>query len=221
MARTVDPQSIIGLRFGRILVTGFAGRRVRGRMWFSCKCDCGKEWDVPYQPLRSGRTKSCGCLSRDTTIARNTTHGMADSPEYSTWKAMICRCYNKNHDDYYCYGGRGIFVCDRWRHSFVAFHEDMGDRPTKRFTMIERIDNSRGYEPGNCKWAEYEEQARNRRNNRIVEYAGQQWVFAALCEHCKIGRSTAMNRLRLGWTLHDAFTIPVGMLHRYTERIFR
>lgn len=84
------------------------------------------------------------------------------SKEYRTWKAMINRTTNPKSQDYYNYGGRGIYTCERWK-DFVNFYEDMGDKPEGY--SLERIDNDKGYFPENCKWETAINQARNRRKS--------------------------------------------------------
>lgn len=90
-------------------------------------------------------------------------HGGFGTPEYAAWGAMIQRCTNTRHPRWKHYGGRGIAICARWRHSFAAFLSDMGCRPTSDHTL-DRRDNDGNYEPSNCRWATWSEQRRNRRD---------------------------------------------------------
>lgn len=117
----------------------------------------------------------------------NERHGMKNTPEYRTWIDMKKRCYNANSKDYKDYGQRGITVCDKWLHSFLAFYEDIGKRPVG--LSIDRIDVDGNYESSNCKWSTPKEQARNRRSNRLVTIDGITKVLAEWIEESTISTS--------------------------------
>jgi hypothetical protein len=129
---------------------------------FLCKCECGKETKVLLRYLRNGRTKSCGCLHKETVSNSSRVHGMKFTTEYKSWTHMKYRCNNPKSNCYSYYGGRGIKVCERWNNSFENFLEDVGKKPEKSYSL-DRIDFNGNYEPGNVRWADKKTQANNRR----------------------------------------------------------
>lgn len=149
-----------GTKFGRWTVVDEApSKKTAGgeqKRHMHCVCECGNEKAVPLAALRSEKSKSCGCHNLDV----HTKHGMSRTSIYVTWASMIYRCTNKNSTHYSSYGGRGITVCERWK-SFENFYADVGDAPEGR--TLDRIDNDKGYEPSNIRWATRKEQQRNTR----------------------------------------------------------
>jgi len=189
------------------------GKTSWGSVVWQCKCNCGSEINVPAARLRSGMTSSCGCLARE---GNRLTHGDARkgkvSREWRIWANMKNRCLNPRCKAYPDYGGRGITVCEQWKNSFEEFLRDMGRCPPK--LTIERIDNDRNYEPGNCKWATRFEQGENKRNNRYISHQGE----ARLLPHWAILKGihvkTLGTRLKRGWSVSRALEQPIQKQQR-------
>lgn len=196
---------ITGQRFGRWTVLRFDQKKGRENYWW-CVCDCGTEKSVATSPLNLGKSTSCGCFQREDASRRVATHGYCRKndrrPEYSIWRGMLTRCENPNEPAYRNYGGRGITVCEQW-HDFATFLKDVGNRPSPDYSL-DRIDNSKGYEPGNIAWATNKEQANNTRVNRIIEIDGTTKTLAQWCDALGIKRQTVQSRLTRGWNEKDA-----------------
>lgn len=131
-----------------------------------------------------------------------------EMPEYNSWRAIVQRCTNPAHRSFARYGGRGVSMSPKWRASFEAFLADVGPRPARGDTL-DRIDNARGYEPGNVRWASQTEQQRNRTNNRLMTLHGETMPLAAWAERIGLKKCTLLTRLHLGWTDERALTAPL------------
>ena len=189
---------MIGKTYGRLTVVKRTGRRVL------CKCSCGTTKEVDRFSVLRGDTQSCGCLQKERTRETSTTHGGHRLPEYRVWRNILSRCYNKNDPRYDRYGGRGITVYSGWRRSFEAFLRDVGPRPGFGYS-IDRIDNDRGYEPGNMRWATAKEQARNRSTNKLVTHNNKTQTIAEWAEELELEFPTLARRLRR-WPVEKALT---------------
>lgn len=211
---TVMPKQIdlTGNQYGRITVVSFVGKR----RWL-CRCSCGNEKIIYSSNLTRGITNSCGCLARERASIKNSSHGYTrgyrPKSEYTTWQCMNHRCHNPSWINYFDYGGRGIYVCDRWRFgeggksAFECFIEDMGDKPTAKHTL-DRIDSNLPYGPTNCRWATRREQSRNRRSNRIVSFRGEKMLLIDALTASGMSETGFYDRVKKGWTEQQALETP-------------
>ena len=194
-------------RFGRWTVEARAENNRHNQPQWHCICDCGGQKVVTGGILVSGASQSCGCLARENASERgrdSATHGMARSPTYRIWGDMLTRCTNPKSSGFRKYGARGVTVCDRWRRSFAAFLEDMGERPLG--LTLDRIDNSKGYEPGNCRWATMQAQQNNRSNNHRMTHDGVTLTLAQWARRLRKSPTTLHNRLNAGLPLAEVLS---------------
>ena len=197
-------QISVGDVFDRLTVIAEAPKTRSGPRW-QCQCACGNVRIVYAFHLPTGRSRSCGCLQRET-AARGVTHGLSKSREYCTWSSMIERCINPRNASFKAYGGRGIRVCMEWQRSFAAFYQHIGPKPTAKHS-IDRIDTNGNYEPGNVRWATREDQDATKRGNRYVEAFGLRKTIAGWSRIVGLSPVTISERLRRGMSCEDAVSI--------------
>lgn len=207
-----NAKDITGQRFGRLTAIGPVGKNKKGVVWL-CRCDCGNTVTPLTNHLASGNTKSCGCLQKEIAVRRNTTHGMTKHPIHQIWISIIQRCANPKDRSYANYGGRGIAICDEWRHNFKTFHDyvsQLSHCGEEGYTL-DRINNSLGYSPGNLRFATRVEQNRNQRKNVMITHNGKTQCLAAWATELDVSRATLNARLRRGWSIERALTTPISV----------
>lgn len=200
----MKPLSLEGQKFGRLTVICRGQNNKYGKATWLCQCECGVAKTVISSKLTNGETKSCGC-KRVENGRLNKTHGASYSALYNRYKAMLNRCHNPNNSSFERYGGKGIRVCDRWRHSYAAFYEDMGE-PPPGFTL-DRIDNSKGYSPENCRWASTKQQANNSSKARIITFNGKSMNVTEWAKFLGMTQGALSERLEK-WPVEKALTLP-------------
>lgn len=199
---------ITGLKYGKLSVLEYIGWNGLKSI-YRCLCDCGNEIIANSNALKSGNTKSCGCLKK----ARK--HGMSKTRIYSIWTQMFERCYRNSSPNYKNYGGRGIGVCHQWQ-EFNAFYADMKNGYSDDLS-IDRIDNNGNYEPGNCRWVTPEVQSFNRRNTLHITIGGVTKTSREWATISPVTEKTIRMRLWWGRSPEDAVFTPLKNNKRTTK----
>lgn len=210
-------KNVEGVRFGRLVVVSYYGRKNGEHSWV-CSCDCGGEAIISGRVIK--RRRSCGCIRREVGKTANLRHGKSYERIYNIWAMMRQRCENPHHTSYKHYGARGISVCKRWKTSFENFYADMGV-PPKNF-CLERIDNNGPYSPDNCRWESRREQLNNTRRNVYYEYEGERITAFELARRKGLLPGILSHRLKKGWSIEKALNEPVveNARHRRCDREF-
>jgi hypothetical protein len=195
--------------YGTLTILEESEKNRHGHRRVVCRCRCGKIRTVPVMKLRDGRVSHCGCLTDS--------HGMTGTPEHRAWLSMNGRCHTTTSRGYANYGGRGITVCEEWRRSFRSFYDHVGPRPSSSHS-VDRIDNERGYEPGNVRWALPRQQMRNTRRVHLLAHDGVTMTIVEWEEKLGIKQRTILMRIRSGWTTDQALTRSVRKYDRKATR---
>ncbi len=198
---------LTGKVFERLTVLGRAETPkwdTTGIIWWLCRCTCGNEHKYRGNHLKSG-AKSCGCQGREAVRDATRKHGMYKSREYDIWAHILQRCENPKNPLYARYGAKGLTVDPSWR-TFVQFYADMG--PSPEGSSLDRIDNSKGYTPGNCRWADIFLQNRNRSLSNFIEWNGERLTVSEWSRKLHVTRNTIKNR----WLKHQSLS-PLIVRH--------
>lgn len=187
---------LTGRKFGKLTVLHRDTSKKYNRPYWVCQCECGNIHSVKGSSLVCGTTKSCGCLKN------RITHGDAVNGKRtrlaSIYHGMISRCYNANIRQYDQYGGRGIMVCDEWRHDYPAFKSWALSHGYNDSLTLDRIDVDGNYTPENCRWATPEEQSNNKRHNIVITYKGKTQTAAQWSRELGLVYPTIISRYHKG-----------------------
>lgn len=206
-------EDLTGQKFGRLTVIGRSHNTKSGKATWICKCDCGKiktKAVVGYD-LKTGKVKSCGCAYFESNKSRNVKHGKTGSRIFNIWQGMIGRCKRNRN-----YVRKNISVCAEWR-SFIQFYNWSMANGYSELLTLDRIDNSKGYNPDNCRWTDWKTQERNRTNNRIITIHGISRTLAEWSEISGIRAKTIAWRNNSGWN-EDELLIKPNLANRYIRR---
>lgn len=211
-----------GRRFGRLTVIERSKTIIPKNVLWVCKCDCGNILEVAGNSLRSGNTKSCGCLKLEMASNKPHDHHLCKSRLYVVWNLMKHRCLDPKDNKYKDYGGRGIEICPEWlgTDGFVAFYNwayanGYDDSAPKGQCTLDRIDVNGNYEPDNCRWVSNSEQALNKRNTVYLTINDVTKPLMLWCREYGVSDSMVRRRIYKGMDPYSALTKP----SRYKERL--
>lgn len=187
MQKKID---ISGKRFGRLI----AIKEVSKTHW-ECVCDCGNVKNIRKQCLMYDITKSCGCLAKESARKKQTKHGFKYTRIYYVWRGIKARCLNTNSPAYKSYGAKGIVICEEWK-EFVNFKDWAFKNGYQDNFTIDRIDNSKGYYPENCRWTDKTTQTRNRSVAIKIKMKDGTFLYTKeFCEERSMTNSTLHQRI--------------------------
>lgn len=202
---------LIGRRFGRWTVIEYEGTKGEGkhkcRCW-KCRCECGNVKIVREWNLKSGNSRSCGCLVSDSNKMNKTTHGKRNTRLYKIWVSMRNRCNNKNSSFYEDYGGRGVRVYPEWENDFMSFYDWSIKNGYSKELTIDRIDVNGNYEPDNCRWVDMRVQCNNRRNNHVLTYKEKTQTISEWERELGFKKDILQTRISNGWSIEKAIETP-------------
>lgn len=205
-------EDLSGNKYGRLLVLKTDENR-HNKIHYICKCDCGNITSVRADSLKNGSIKSCGCLAKETAAKqgmKNVKHGgcrrdytSKEKRLYNIWAHMKSRCRNEKDPSYKKYGALGIDYCAEWE-EFKTFSDWAIANGYNNHLTIDRVDNTKGYCPENCRWADYYTQNNNRKNTIFINIEGEKHSLSEWCHILNMSYRTVYTRLKNGWEPNEA-----------------
>jgi len=192
---------LTGNKYGRLTVVGLSARKSGRKSYWVCECECGKQHLGRSDSLKSGYLQSCGCLKKEQdreNLTKNHRHKESHTHLHNTWLGMKARVSNPNNKSYSRYGGRGIMMCDDWFNSYESFRNWAKQNGYEESLTIERINVDGDYEPSNCTWIPFNDQANNRRTTIWVEWQGKRQNITQWAKELDFNRVTLYDRYHRG-----------------------
>lgn len=211
----------VGERYGNLIIIGFDHERRTPngtlRRYMKCKCECGNTCVVALHSLKSGKTKSCGCIKG--VAQRGYKYNYPHL--YPVYDNIVKRCYKFDDSQYKYYGARGVKMCDEWLNDRNAFYYWAVTHGYKDGLQIDRIDSNKNYCPENCRFVTAKENSRNKRNNRIIYHNGKKYVFSEFCEIFNINnrRSALYRYVKKGYTSDELIKWGGGISATTCDRL--
>lgn len=206
LKKEMNSRTAVGQSYERLIVIRRSERRHPKKTFWICECSCapGRTIETCSSSLRTGHTRSCGCILQEKYAAARSAD---DVRLHRRWCSMRQRCLDKTSKSYSNYGGRGIDIDPRWAASYEVFRDDVG-YPQSPDLQLDRIDNNRGYWPDNVRWVSVETQVNNRRVTVLMTLGNLTRPLSEWAKELGISAKMLRSRRRRGWTDAEALTVP-------------
>lgn len=195
----------IGNKYGRYTVLEKTNIKFGSTYKYKCRCECGTEKNIAIHHLVNGSTVSCGCWRKERCGDFSRKHGKRNSRLYVIWRDMKARCSNSKTPNSRFYFQKGITVCDDWKNSFEEFYDWATSNGYNEDLTLDRIDNSKGYTPTNCRWVTPKEQAHNRTNNVYATLGEKTMICEDWDRYFRRSSSYTSQRLKKGKTIKELY----------------
>lgn len=210
-----------GQRFGRLLVLNRHGSDNKKNITWLCQCDCGNQKIIIGTAMLRGETRSCGCLQKEAARKTLQTHGKSKTRLYRVWAGMKSRCLNPNADNYKYYGAIGVTICDEWIDDYETFESwalssGYDDTAGSQECTLDRIDNTKGYSPDNCRWTNHFIQCNNQSSNKVYSYNGESHTISEWAKISGVKYKTLVARLNNGMD----FAMAIQPINLRTQKQF-
>ena len=202
-----EREDLTGEKFNKLTVIEPINKDKKYEYKWKCLCDCGNYCIVSSNSLKTGHTKSCGCLQGE--HHHDSSHIEGKTRLYRIWTNIKQRCLNPNKKEYNLYGQRGITICKEWKESYNSFKQWSLSNGYADNLSIDRIDVNGNYEPSNCRWTNAKTQANNTRTNKIITFNGETHTLSQWRDKMGFKRGVIEYRLQKGWSIEKTLTTPV------------
>ena len=209
-----EKESLVGQRFGRLVVRERVENDSEGNVQYLCDCDCKSTIVVKESSLVDKEVRNCGCFKKKATFEDKVYETYHKERAFQVWGFMLSRCYNPGHSAYGYYGAKGITVCDEWKNNYLEFRKFLYENgydenaPFGECTL-DRIDNSKGYSPENCRIVSMKVQSLNKVSNHRIDYKGEFITVTEAAEKNNLTNHQVFNRLDKGWSMDKALHQPL------------
>jgi hypothetical protein len=201
---------LIGIKFNRLTVLKKSENKIHNRLSVDCKCDCGNLFSATINSLKTGNTKSCGCIRIEK--PNQLKHGLRSHKLFNVYSNIKQRCYNGNSKNFNNYGGRGITICDEWKNSFINFYNWCINNGWNADLEIDRMDNNGNYSPNNCRCVSRVINVRNRRNTLKIIFNNQEKSLSEWADIIGVSYSTLSQRI---------FKLKIPLEKAMSKKVFR